>query len=115
MHVLFQLAICVCLIIMAGGSIHYVHDHPSFGGGLLLIVIWSVLLKLIDHTDAFKFAKLNKKKTQVDGDATGERIVLLEKRLTDIQDIVIAIDEKLGRVESRSDSQIHSGDQIEQK
>lgn len=100
MRVLFQLAICVCMIILAGGTIHYIHDRPEFGGGFLLICVWGILFVLIMATGAFDKPKGAKES----GSAATEHLAHLEKRLTDIQSIVIALDEKLGRIEYQSQS-----------
>lgn len=98
MRAVFQLAICTCLIILAGGTIGFVDDGPTFGGGILIIVVWGILFGLIVVTGAFDKVKNSK---EVDS-PSAERIATLEKRLTDIQEIVIAIDEKLSRVEQQS-------------
>ncbi|MGA1194934.1 MAG: hypothetical protein ACO36I_00405 [Candidatus Latescibacterota bacterium] len=112
MHQFFQFSICVCLVILAGGSIHYVHDHPTFAGGLLLIIIWGIMLKFINRTNVFVFDKNGKKPKSSDQDVSGKRITQLEKRLSDIQDIVIAIDEKMSRVETQSYSKVEENEKI---
>ncbi len=111
MHQFFQFSICVCLVILAGGSIHYVHDHPTFFGGALLIFIWGIMLKFINRTHVFVFDKNNKKSKQ-DQDVSSKRITQLEKRLSDIQDIVIAIDEKMDRVEMQSNVKAEEHEKI---
>jgi len=111
MHVLFQLAVCVCLIILAGGSIHYVHDNPSFGGGFLLVVIWGIYAFLVDNSDVFQFGK--NKNSKSDDATSGERITHLERRLADIQEIVITIDEKLSRAEKQADAPVENGEKIQ--
>lgn len=102
MRVLFQIAICICLIILAGGTISYIHDDPSFGGGFLLICVWGGLISLVDTTKKqfFNFSASGKKPDL--NEPSSERITQLERRLTDIQDIVITIDEKLSRIERQS-------------
>ena len=112
MHQFFQFSICVCLVILAGGSIHYVHDHPTFFGSFFLIIIWGIMLKFINRMNVFVFDKNGKKPKSSDLDVSGKRIAQLEKRLTDIQDIVIAIDEKMSRVEMQSYVKMEENEKI---
>lgn len=112
MHVLFQLTVCICMIILAGGSIHYVHDNPSFGGGFLLFMIWGIFGTLIICTDVFDFDKLKRKSKDSETGTSNERISHLEKRLGDIQDIVITIDEKLSRAEKQSGTKLEEGEKV---
>jgi len=111
MHQFFQFSICVCMVILAGGSIGYVHGHPTFMGGFLLVVIWGIMLKFINRTNVFVFDKTNKK-SKSDQDVSNKRIAQLEKRLSDIQDIVIAIDEKMDRVEMQSYTKVEENEKI---
>lgn len=112
MHVLFQLTVCICMIILAAGSVSYVHDNPSFGGGFLLFVIWGIYGKLIVSTNALNFDKLKQTSSNHETGASNERISHLEKRLGDIQDIVITIDEKLSRSEKQSGAKIEEGEKV---
>jgi hypothetical protein len=84
------------LIILTGGSIHYISDGPSLWGGISLFVVWGIMLKLIDRTSMFKFAKQKNKKSS-DQEKSTDRLTHLEKQLADIQGI--AVDEKLSRSE----------------
>lgn len=113
MHVIFQFAVCVCLIILSAGSIHYVHSSPSFGGGFLLFMIWGVLYVTIISTDMFQFVKGKNKTSKSDSTDSADRITHLEKRLSDIQDIVITIDEKLSRAEKQADTQVEDAEKVE--
>lgn len=112
MRMLYQFTICVCMVILAGGSIHYIHDKPSFGGGLLLIVLWGCLIAilaiLVSETSIFNFGP-DKKTKDTD---SADRITHLERRLTDIQDIVITIDEKLSRAEKQADTPVENGEKV---
>ena len=101
MRVLFQLAICICLIILVGGTISYIHEGPTFGGSFLLICVWGCLIPLANITKK-QFLNFGPNKIPELNDTSAERITQLERRLTDIQDIVITIDEKLGRMEKQS-------------
>ena len=98
MKVLFQIALCICLIILAGGTLNYIHEDPTFGGGILLIMVWCIYAGLILATNAFEKSQTSAAPKQ----EWTERITHLEKRLTDIQDVVIAIDDKLSRQERQS-------------
>ncbi|MBT3602287.1 MAG: hypothetical protein HOE48_21755 [Candidatus Latescibacteria bacterium] len=113
MHVIFQLAVCVCLIILAGGSIHYIHDDPSFGGGFLLFMVWGIFFKFIDRTKMFRFVKDKSKSSESKSTASADRITHLEKRLSDIQEIVITIDEKLSRAEKQADVSVKNAEKVE--
>ncbi|MCZ6635314.1 MAG: hypothetical protein O7G87_18085 [bacterium] len=105
MKFLFQLALCICLIILTAGTIGFViEDGDFFSGGIMLIVVWSIMFAMLkralifgqsDQTDSVK-------------QEWADRITTLEKRLTDIQDVVIAIDDKLTRQEFRSDTTVRS-------
>lgn len=112
MHVLFRLTVCLCMIILAGGSIHYVHDDPSFGGGFLLFMIWGIFATLIICTDVFDFSKMKSKSNGDENDRSRERLAQLEKRLGDIQDIVITIDEKLSWAEKQSNARLEDGEKV---
>jgi len=65
--VLFTIAACVCLIILSAGTCHYIVQR----------------------------AKNARKHGQVNADQLEQRLDILEKRLTDIQDIIISIDDQL--------------------
>ena len=112
MRVLYQLTVCVCMIILASGSISYIHENPSLGGGVLLVILWGCLIGiigiLVSETSVFNFGSDNKVKDT----ASAERITHLEKRLTDIQDIVITIDEKLSRAEKQADAPVENGENV---
>ena len=106
MRVLFQLAICICLIIFAGGTISFIHDDPTFGGGLILLCVWGGLIMFLtiavtDKKQTFFNFKPSGQKSDL-SEPSAERITQLERRLTDIQDIVITIDEKLSRIERQA-------------
>jgi hypothetical protein len=84
---------------------------PSLGGGVLIFMIWGIFLKLIDRTNIFKFSKQKNTKSS-DQEASTERITHLERRLSDIQEIVITIDEKLSRSERQADASVEDGEKV---
>ena len=70
------------------------------------------MLKFINRANIFVFDKNGKKPKSSDQDVSGKRITQLEKRLTDIQEIVIAIDEKMSRVEMQSYAKVEENEKI---
>ena len=93
MRVMFQLALCVCLIIVTAGTVSYVFEQPEIGGAILLLLVGGGLIALIASTGAFE----RPDKTDPNRQEMAERIDTLEEGLSNIQDIVIAIDDKLAR------------------
>jgi len=99
MKTLTTIAVGISLIILASGTIHYVHDKNfSFGGVVALVAVALVMVSLVRH--------VNKPQKQPSpgpsNEELSERMSALEKRLTDIQDIVISIDDRIGRPELRN-------------
>ena len=97
MRTLLRITLCICMIILVGGTVGYIFDGPTFMGLLGLIVLGGGLFVTLHSTGAFTANE--QRKGQMLGSEWIDRITVLEKRLTDIQDIVIAIDEKMDRVD----------------
>ena len=107
MRIVLQLTVGTCLIILAGGTINYIHDDPTFGGSLILTAAWVAMATIIIVTLAFTFIpEFNEVgKRWIKNDQSKElkkQVKELEKRLIDLQDIVITNDDKLERLESKS-------------
>ena len=95
---LMQIAIGISLIILASGTVHYVHDRQFSGGGMVALIVVMVLI--------FTMFKKTIRQPGTDrkapsGDELTRRIAALERRLTDVQDVMITIDEKLDRLGHR--------------
>ena len=99
MKLLFQLALCICLIILTAGTIGFViEDGDFFSGGIMLIVVWGIMFGMLKRALIFGQSDSTDSVKQ----EWAGRITTLEKRLTDIQDVVIAIDDKLSLQERQS-------------
>ncbi len=105
MRIFLTLTVGISLITLAGGTIVYI-EHPTFGGGLILGTAWMAMAAITIVTLVFTFESENKKRNRSTNNNLSEklskRVKELEKRLIDLQDIVITNDDKLERLESRS-------------
>jgi len=100
MKTIITIAVGVSFIILAGGTIHYIHDKNfNFGGVVALALVALVMAGALRHMTR----QPDTKSKGPSSDELTQRIVTLEKRLTDIQDIVISIDDRLSRPEVRRD------------
>lgn len=107
MRIVLQLTVGTCLIILAGGTINYIHDDPTFGGSLILTAAWIAMATIIIVTLVFTFIPESNEvgKRWIKNNPPKElekRVKELEKRLTDLQDIVITNDDKLDRLNNQS-------------
>ena len=86
---LMQVAIGISLIILAGGTVNFIHDRHFSGGGVVALILIIVLIaSIFKHLD--RHAGVDRQ-----GPSTEEliqRIAALERRLTDVQDVMITID-----------------------
>ncbi len=73
MGIILQIAIGICLIIVTGGLVNYLNSHSK-----------RIKKNGISSNRAEQFE---------------DRLNNLEKRLTDIQDVMLSIDDKLARLE----------------
>ena len=77
--ILFTIAACVCLIILSAGACHFIVQRSK---------------------------NLRKRGRVPDTDQIEQRLASLEKRLNDIQDIVISIDDQLKHLSIQSRSSV---------
>jgi len=106
MRIFLTLTVGISLIILAGGTIVYI-DNPTFGGGLILGTAWMAMAAIIIVALVFTFESENKKRNRSTknnnlSEKLSNRVKELEKRLIDLQDIVITNDDKLERLENKS-------------
>ena len=83
-NLILQIAFGICLIILAGGLVAYMNNRKRPRGTFKGIGP--------DHAEKIE-----------------ARLDALEQRLTDIQDVMITIDDKLDRQERRSDVSVGKG------
>jgi|GEM_PF-1723815 hypothetical protein len=103
--IILQIAMGISLIILAGGTLSYIHSHRFNGGGVIALVLVIGLIGMI-----FKYMYQLPKVDQ-SSPANNEvihRIANLETRLTDIQDIVISIDDRLDRQATQTNPDLQS-------
>jgi len=106
MRIFLTLTVGISLIILASGTIVYI-ENPTFGGGLILGTAWMAMAAIIIVALVFTFESENKKRNRSTknnnlSEKLSNRVKELEKRLIDLQDIVITNDDKLERLESQS-------------
>lgn len=106
MRIFLTLTVGISLIILAGGTIVYI-ENPTFGGGLILGTAWMAIAAIIIVALVFTFESENKKRNKSTknnnlSEKLSNRVKELEKRLIDLQDIVITNDDKLERLENKS-------------
>ncbi|MDA0709885.1 MAG: hypothetical protein O3B73_06730 [bacterium] len=112
MSFFLQLSVCICLIILSGGSISFVLHDPSMVGGLFLLSLWAGFAFFLDRMGFGRSPRNENKMAEGDPGISTDRIKQLENRLADIQDIVIAIDEKLSRAEKSTQTSVRSGNEV---
>ena len=106
MRIFLTLTVGISLIILAGGTVAYI-ENPTFGGGLILAAAWMAMTAIIIVALVYTFDSEDKKRNRSTknnnlSEKLSKRVKELEKRLTDLQDIVITNDDKLERLEGRS-------------
>ena len=106
MRIFLTLTVGISLIILAGGTIAYI-ENPTFGGGLILAAAWIAMAIITIVALVFTFESENKKRNRSTknnnlSEKLSNRVKELEKRLIDLQDIVITNDDKLERLNSQS-------------
>ena len=107
MRIFLTLVVGTCLIILAGGTINYIHDDPTFGGSIILAGAWAAMAIIAFFTLVGTFESEDQKrnrstKNNNQSEELSKRMKELERRLIDVQDIVITNDDKLKRLESQS-------------
>ena len=106
MRIFLSLTVGISLIILAGGTIAYI-ENPTFGGSLILAAAWVAMAVITIVALVFAFESENKKRNRSTknnnlSEKLTKRVKELEKRLIDLQDIVITNDDKLERLENKS-------------
>ncbi len=106
MRIFLTLTVGISLIILASGTIVYI-ENPTFGGGLILAAAWVPMAIITIVTIVYTFDSEEKKRNRSTknnnlSEKLSKRVKELEKRLIDLQDIVITNDDKLERLENRS-------------
>ncbi len=97
MRIFFGIITGISLIILASGTIAYVLDGPTFGGGCILVAAWVTItvLAIVQQGEP----PVSKGKKNADSAKQSKRLSECETRLRDLQDIVLANDEKIKRLE----------------
>lgn len=106
MRIFLTLTVGISLIILASGTIVYI-ENPTFGGGLILGAAWMAMAAIIIVSLVFTFESENSKRNRSTknnnlSEKLSKRVKELEKRLIDLQDIVITNDDKLERLNNQS-------------
>ncbi len=106
MRIFLTLTVGISLIILAGGTIAYI-ENPTFGGGLILAAAWIAMAIITIVALVFTFESENQKRNRSTknnnlSEKLTKRVKELEKRLIDLQDIVITNDDKLERLNNQS-------------
>ncbi len=106
MRIFLTITVGISLIILASGTIVYI-ENPTLGGGLGLAAAWGAMAFITFFTITFTFASEDERRNRsIKNNNLSEkltkRVKELEKRLIDLQDIVITNDDKLERLESKS-------------
>ena len=106
MRIFLTLTVGISLIILASGTIVYI-ENPTFGGGLILAAAWIAMAIITIVALVFTFESENTKRNKSTknnnlSEKLSKRVKELEKRLIDLQDIVITNDDKLERLNSQS-------------
>lgn len=104
MRIFLQLTTCICLIILAGGTINYIHDDPTFGGGFILFIAWAAMGIIATTTTMATFE--SEQEQNKPEKPSSKRMNELERRLTDIQDVVISLDDQLKRHNRQPDADL---------
>ncbi len=107
MRIFLTLTVGISLIILASGTVAFILHDPTFGGGLILLAAWGAMafitffaLEGISESEDRK--RIGSTKNNNLSEKLTKRVKELEKRLIDLQDIVITNDDKLERLENRS-------------
>lgn len=106
MRIFLTITVGISLIILAGGTIVYI-ENPTLGGGIGLAAAWGAMAFITFFAITFTFAseeekRNNSTKNNKLSEKLSKRVKELEKRLIDLQDIVITNDDKLERLENKS-------------
>ena len=102
MRTIITIAVGISLIILASGTVaHTLQRNASFSGVLGLVLVALVIFAIFKHVNR---QPPNAKQEGPPNEELTLRISALEKRLTDIQDIVISIDDRLSRPAIRKDT-----------
>lgn len=99
MRIFFVIITGISLLILACGTIAHVLDGPTFGGGCILAAAWAALtvLAIVIVDEGKSHARRGTKNADSEGQA--KRLTECERRLRDLQDIALANDEKIERLE----------------
>ena len=107
MRIFITLTVGISLITLASGTVAFILHDPTFGGSLILLAAWGAMAFITFFTITFTFESEDQKRNKSTknnnlSEKLSKRVKELEKRLTDLQDIVITNDDKLERLESKS-------------
>ncbi|MCE2435006.1 MAG: hypothetical protein J4F29_19105 [Candidatus Latescibacteria bacterium] len=105
MRIFLTIVVGISLMTLASGTVAYILHDPTFGGGLGLAAAWATMAFIGFFTVVETFEQERRKKLKKDNNQSeklSKRVKELEKRLTDLQDIVITNDDKLDRLNNQS-------------
>ena len=107
MRIFLTIVVGISLMTLTSGTVAYILHNPAFGGGLILVAAWGAMAFISFFTIVETFEReqeKRKKSTKNDNlsEKLSKRVKELEKRLTDLQDIVITNDDKLNRLKAPS-------------
>ena len=107
MRIFLTIVVGISLMTLASGTVAYILHDPTFGGGLVLAAAWAAMafLGFFTVVETFEQDQEKRKKLKKDNNQSeklSKRVKELEKRLTDLQDIVITNDDKLDRLNNQS-------------
>ena len=107
MRIFLTIVVGISLMTLASGTVAYILHDPTFGGGLVLAAAWGAMAFITFFAITFSFGSEQEKRNRSTknnnlSEKLTKRVKELEKRLTDLQDIVITNDDKLDRLNNQS-------------
>ena len=106
MRIFLTIVVGISLMTLASGTVGYIFYDPTLGGSLILLAAWGAMAWLtffiiVETSEQPQKTKKSKKEDRK-AEELSNRVKELEKRLIDLQDIVITNDDKLERLNSQS-------------
>ncbi len=107
MRIFLTIVVGISLMTLASGTVAYILHDPTFGGGLVLAAAWGAMAFITFFAITFTFGSEQEERNRSTknnnlSEKLSKRVKELEKRLIDLQDIVITNDDKLERLNNQS-------------